>query len=404
LGVLRPLTHADIRGPLYIKGDIKGNTSEMLVDGYSTIASSKTKFFAVLEELQPHSLRATIRGLKLQKLLSMLKQPHYADALFDADIDITNANPQNLEGVVRTTITHGLLDTNYLTRAYKFESRMPKTRFDAQTYTTLANNKADTQLKLHSTLSDIEVQHARFYFKDGSLQSDYKVKIHNLAKLYFLTQRNLKGGVVATGKIVQAKDFDCTLHSDIAKGAIDAKLHNDELYADIHKLQTLDILDMLLYPQIFRSYVSGKLHYNLASSKGRFQGVLRDGTFMQNQVLDLTKKYAKVDLYKERFKGDVHADIEKENIVASLKLQSNKSSLTTRNAKLNTKTQQIDAKMEIVANKHPLSVTLKGDIDAPKVKVDASKIIEKEAKKVLEKELKKHINKESINKLFRGLF
>jgi len=404
LAVLKPLTHADVRGPLHLKGNVTGSQKEMLVDGSTNIASSKTKFFAVLKEFQPSSFKATIKGLKLQKLLYMLKQPHYANAVFDADIEINDANPKHLEGIVTTKITKGLLDSKYLTKAYEFESRMPKTYFKAQTYTAIKSNKADTQVKLSSTLADLEVQHAVFNLQSAALDSDYKVKVHNLAKLYFVTQRELKGKIVATGRIKKDKDLDFTMHSDVAKGAIDAKLHNDDFYADINKLQTLDILDMLVYPQVFQSLVSGKLKYNLAHSKGDFAGKLINGKFTKNQVLDLTKKYAKVDLYKERFKGDVSAKINKEHLIAMLDLKSNKSAITTRNAKLNTKTKQVDAKIDIVANKHPLSVTLKGSITSPKVKVDASKIIEKEAKKAIEKELKKHINSESINKLFKGLF
>jgi len=404
LAVLKPITHADVRGSLHLKGNVTGTQQKMLVDGYTNIASSKTKFVSVLKEFKPSSFKATIKGLRVQKLLYMLKQPHYADAFFDADIEISDANPKHLEGIVTTKISKGLLDSKYLTKAYKFESRMPKTYFKAHTYTVIKSNKADTQVQLTSTLADLEMQHAVFNLKSALLDSDYKVKVHNLAKLYFVTQRDLKGQIIATGRIKKGKDLDFTMHSDVAKGAIDAKLHNDDFYADINKLQTLDILDMLVYPQVFQSLVSGKLKYNLAHSKGDFIGKLIDGKFTKNQVLDLTKKYAKVDLYKERFKGDVSAKINKEHLIAMLDLKSNKSAITTHNAKLNTKTNQIDAKIDILANKHPLSVTLKGDITSPKVKVDASKIIEKEAKKAIEKELKKHINSESINKLFKGLF
>lgn len=47
----------------------------------------------------------------------------------------------------------------------------------------------------------------------------------------------------------------------------------------------------------------------------------------------------------------------------------------------------IDAKIEIVANKHPISVGVKGKTSAPKVSVDAGDILKNEAKKAVGEKL-----------------
>jgi len=119
---------------------------------------------------------------------------------------------------------------------------------------------------------------------------------------------------------------------------------------------------------------------------------LVDGKFTKNQMLTLIKQYAHVDLYKERFKGKVKADINKENIVASLDLKSNKSFIQTKNTKLNSKTKKINSKIDINANGNPIIITLTGNAASPKVKVDAEKLIKKEAEKAVKKELGKFLN------------
>ncbi len=106
-------------------------------------------------------------------------------------------------------------------------------------------------------------------------------------------------------------------------------------------------------------------------------------------------QYAHVDLYKERFKGSVKADINRENIVASLDLKSNKSSIKTKNTKLNSKTKKINSKIDINANGNPVVIKLTGNATSPKVKIDAEKLIKKEAEKAVKKEL---------NKFFKRLF
>jgi hypothetical protein len=201
------------------------------------------------------------------------------------------------------------------------------------------------------------------------------------------------------------------MKSDIAQGVLDMKVHNDTLLADLHKLNTLAILDMLLYPKVFDATLDGNLNYNLASSQGELKTQLTQGKFTKNQLLDATKKYAHIDLYKEIFQGDVVANINKEKIVSSLMLHSNKSSITAKNVKIDTKKSTIDTWIDINANNHPLKVGLKGAISHPKLKIRAEKLIQQQATKVLEKELKKRYGDEKsqkmINdakKLFKGLF
>ena len=64
---------------------------------------------------------------------------------------------------------------------------------------------------------------------------------------------------------------------------------------------------------------------------------------------------------------------------------------------------RIDAKLDVVANNNPIGVRLRGDVNAPKVDVDASKLLKKEAEKFIEKEAGKALEKE-VGKFLKGLF
>jgi len=403
LAVLRPITKADIRGPLHLNGSVKGSKEKMSVDGKSDIAASKTTFSALLQDFKPKSVHADIKDLQVQKLLYMVKQPHYTDALVDIKANIANADVKNLKGTVTTVVKRGRLDSKLLTKMLQFKYPMPAVSYGMTAYTTLNKNLIDTKVDFASNLANLNVKRARFNVDDGSLQSDYKVKVLNLDRLYFATERHLKGSITANGDVKKAKDLDFTMHSDVAGGKLDAKVHNDDFHADINKLKTLDILDMLLYPKVLAADIDAKVDYNLAAAKGKLIGKISDGKFTRNQVLDLAKQYAHINLYKQIFKGDIAADINKEHILASLDLKSNTSSIATKNTKLNSKTKRIDSVIDINANGNPLVVKLQGNVNAPKVSVDASKIIQKEATKAVTKELQKHLGKD-VGNLLKGLF
>ena len=393
LAVLKPITGADVRGSFRLDGKVKGSKEKLVVDGKSDFASSDTKFEAILKDFAPASVKATMKNLKLSKVLYMVKQPHYADGIFSLDVDITDAKMGQLKGVVNSSIKKGLLDSKYMTKAYEFKTRMPKTTFKLKTNSVLAGNIVDTKVDLDSSLANFDIKRARFDVSKGSLVSDYLANIPNLDKLFFATDRHLKGAIAVNGELSKDKDLDLTIHSKVADGKLDAKLHNDNFHADLKSVQTLKVLHMLIYPEIFKSSLNGKVDYNLATQKGVFNGHLVDGKFTENKMFGLLKKYARVDLYREIFKGDVSANLNKEKIIASLDLKSRTASIVTKNTKLNSKTKVINSKVDIVANKNPITVNITRTIDNPKIDIDANALVKSKAKNAIAKELGKKDSK-----------
>jgi len=395
LKTLKELLQTELDIPLHLNGTVVGDVAFLVVDGESDIASSKTTFSAELINFTPTKIRADIKGLVIEEVLAVLKQPHYADGLFDLNVNITNADVKNLNGLINSKIYKGKLDSKYLTKAYKFKSMMPRTTFNATTSSKLRKDVVDTRIDFNSNLVNLDVKSAQFNITQKALDTDYKLKVHNLDRLFFITGRHLKGNITANGRVKKAKDLDFSMFSNIAEGKLEAKLHNDDFTASLKGMQTLKVLDMLLYPKIFKSLIDGDVKYNLADAKGVFNGKLSRGKFTKNQVLDLAKQYASTDMYKETFNGDVSAKINKEKIIASLDLKSNRSAITTKNTKLNTATNTIDSQIQINANGNPIDVRLRGDVNKPKVDIDAEELIKKEATKAITKE---------INKFLKGFF
>ncbi len=388
---LQEWTQMEIDTPLHLSGTIQGDKSSIELKGISDIASSKTNFIVNIIDFEPSSITAAIKGMKIEELLSITKQGHYGDGFVDLDINIHNLGAKSLEGSIDTTIYDTTLDSKYITKQFGFTSLLPLTKMNVKTETQINKNIITTKLNLDSTLLDLDVNKAVVDMDNKSLNSDYKVNLHNLDKFYFITQRALKGSLIADGVIKKAKSLDATLHSIIAGGKIDAILHNDDLVATATSLETLEVLDMLYYPKIFKADINGQLDYNLKEASGVFEGKLSNGKFTKNEVLDLTKEYANIDMYKERFKGDIDAAINQENIKSSITLNSNLSSIKTKDALLNTKTNIVKSRVDINTSGNLIEVTLTGDINSPSVEIQADELIKKEATKIITKEINKFL-------------
>lgn len=394
LELLKPLTGAPLRGGVILKTTLKGDKKVLEVKGKATLASADANFNAQLENFIPRSLNATIKDMQLSKILYMVSQPHFVDALLNVDIAIADARQGKLDGVITTAITKGKIDTKTVQKAFEFKT-MPATTFSAKTVSTLSKHLVDTTVSLDSSLATLKVKRARFNVTQGSLYSDYKAEIPDLDRLFFATERHLKGKATVTGKLTKAKDLDFNAHSKLFGGTIDAILHNDDFSATMKQLNTLGMLHMLIYPEMFDATLNGKLDYNLAKKSGKFNAKLTNGHFTKNQMLDLIKQYGQVDLYVETFLTTLVSTIKQEKIYTNIDMRSNKSSIVGKNIYLNTKTKQLDAHLDVNANNNPIKVHLKGNVSKPNVKVDASKLIERELKKEAGKQ---------INNLIKGLF
>ena len=398
LALLKPLTHANLRGRLNLHGTLKGDKEKMLLKLFSDLAASKTSAALTLKEFQPSALRASIEHLRLEKLFYMLQQPRYAQGDFNLKADMDNLKIGSLKGKI-TTLTTGSLNAAYLTKAYKFKHPMPQTSFRLRSISQLKDSDVDTLATLASSLASVSVKKARFNLQKGSLESDYLLKVPSLEKLYFVTDRHLRGGIEADGEIQKGKILSLRAHSKIAGGVMKMKMLDNDLHLDLSDVRTKKVLWMLRYPEIFDGGMFATIDYDLSSQKGVAKADFKDGKFVKNHLFDLLRKFGKVDLYKEYFAGNAKADIDKERISAVFDLKSRKAEIRSQRTLLDTKRSTIDSKIELRVKKTPVNVTLKGDIAKPKVGVDLKAFIKSEAGRKLEKKADKEIKK-LFNKFF----
>jgi len=289
-----------------------------------------------------------------------------------------------LKGTIHTNITKGLMNSKLMTKVNKFKIKMPKTTFTLSSKTDLNGENVDTKLRFKSNIANLDINKIRVNLKKHTIVSDYVISVPQLKKIYFLIERHLEGSLKAKGTFSKTKkNLDVILHSKIAGGDLNLKLHNDNIQAELKSVGTKAVMSILKYPPIFESSLNGVLDYNTKKKIGKFSGKLVDGGFEDNMVFELVEKYAKIDLYKQKFKGGISASFDKEKVLASFDLHSNTSSIKTVNTKINSLTQTIESKIDIVANHHPISVILSGDKSKPQVKINVDKAVVKEIKKQL---------------------
>jgi len=153
LAVLKPMTNADLRGPLNISGVAKGTKESLIVNGKSDIAKSATTYKVALSDFNPTSIIAKVQNADLESLLYMVGEKKYASAAIDLDMNFKNIKPHELDGSVLLVSKNGLLNSAVMKK--DFNITIPKTAFSMNLEAILKGESADYKYLLTSNLAKI---------------------------------------------------------------------------------------------------------------------------------------------------------------------------------------------------------------------------------------------------------
>jgi len=390
LALLKPLTSAPLRGPLHSSGDISGDRQELIIKGSSNLAKSKTGYALVLKELKPKSAKLDMHSAELSKLLYLIGEPSYAEGKLDANVNLNAIS--RLDGKIEVRISKGLAHKRVVKKVFDID--LPYTKFELDSHADIQNDMLTAETALTSNLATLKMKKTELDIKSASLKSDYDIYIPFLQRLEPLLERKLYGEVRANGEITKEKQLTITAHSKIFQGQLNAKIIDEKIRADFKDLHALDILKMLGYPEIMDAPVNGNLVYNTKTQKGKLDARFDKAILTRSKMTDLINGLTRTDLRKERFnQGSLISLIDKEIIRSDLKMQSKQVNLYSKKFIINSKKQIIDARFALKVKKHPGDVIVKGDINAPKVRLDAKSMITPEIEEKVGKELNRFLKK-----------
>lgn len=381
LQTLYRVTKKKLYGKLYTHGTITGTTKLLHINGVSDIADSATAYHITVVNSKPSSIIASIKGANIEKLLAMIGKPAYLNAKTNVNINFTNLTPHKLDGDAKISLFN--TSFNYPLIKRDFNITLPKTTLGMNMNIKMKKDDAVYDYVLNSNLAHI-TSNGTVIPSPFSIDGRYDIYMKNLALLAPLTKRVFhgpfyyKGSVSGNLKALYVKGYSKTL-----KGNINAVLKGKTVQANLKKIQTLPVLYILGYPGVFNSTVNADMTYNTLSKTGILNGKLSNGHFTQNLVFSLVRQYTGFDLYNQIFNGDISTKINKQTTISNIALKSNNASITTKNMMLDSKTDAIKAKIDIVANRNPISFTVTGHIKHPHVAADISKATIKAGVKTL---------------------
>lgn len=406
ISAFTPLVGTKVRGALRTNGEMIGGSSQMKISGKSDVAGSSTTYTALLESFAPKKISFDIKHLKIEQLFSMLYLPKYATGLEDASGEVWDLD----KGISAQVISSlkGVIMGDVIKR--EFDLAMPNTPFSYKSNARLLKGVGEADFTLESTLANLALNPIAIDLSSTTIATPYTITIPSLKALKFLTGIELAGKLEADGKIKIAESIQADFHTQSLGGQLDAKLKGKELSAKLHDVDTISLLKMLQYPQIFSAKANGDLSVISGENgaNGTMRLVLSNGHFTKNDFTRSLQQYTNLDITGLLFNGvGFESQIDNSTkLNAKFGAKSGDFSMQGDNILIDLERSTINAKLKTAIKQDSVDVLLQGAIGSPRVEVDFSELARKKATQAIQKELDRHIDKHKDKAIdaLKGLF
>lgn len=337
LSILNNLINQNLKSELFTNGVFKGDYQSAIIQGFSNIANSETKYNLVLKDFKIKDIFLELKNAKIDELLNFMNKPHYLNGDLTINANIKNIDNNNLDGKLIANISKGQLENDVINKEFN-QTFSSKINIDGDIEALFLGKNAEIKTQLLTSIGNLFLEKTLVDLEKDRVVSDYKFEAKNLQKLESVLGRKLIGDFNTTGNILYENAiFNVDGNSDIFESSTVFRFKlEDNIVKDISfKVENTKIeklLDFLNEP----IYATGDLNVqgeiqnsNLEELSGTIISKISDAKLV-NEVVNA--------VFKQELKTPVNFDMALNNqfipnkIVSQMVLNSSLANLSAENA------------------------------------------------------------------------
>lgn len=337
LSILNNLVNQNLKSELFTNGVFKGDYQSAIIQGFSNIANSETKYNLVLKDFKIKDIFLELKNAKIDEFLNFMNKPHYLNGDLTINANIKNIDNNNLDGKLIANISKGQLENDVINKEFN-QTFSSKINIDGDIEASFLGKNAEIKTQLLTSIGNLILEKTLVDLEKDRVVSDYKFEVKNLQKLESVLGRKLIGDFNTTGNILYENAiFNVDGKSDIFESSTVFRFKlEDNIVKDISfKVENTKIeklLDFLNEP----IYATGDLNVqgeiqnsNLEELSGTIISKISDAKLV-NEVVNA--------VFKQELKTPVNFDMALNNqfipnkIVSQMVLNSSLANLSAENA------------------------------------------------------------------------
>ncbi|GEM_PF-4063986 len=389
-------TKRKLIGKCNISSTFSGNIDQDIkVDIKSNIFDGDSRVKLTIKKGKPNELFYILKDLKIESILLFLTYKNYSNGFIDSK---GNINFLEKKGSNETMFT-GRIENELINK--DFDLTLPPAKFNGKVIKTLKDNSVSIFGKVYSDLANITIDNSSFNLTTKDFKSDYTISIPNISLLKGITKHKLKGNSQIEGKLFFNKELLTTGLLRLNKNLINYEFKESKLYANSDKLDFMDLLKTLSYPQVFETYAKLDFIYDLPSKSGKIALKFDSGVLKNIDSLKDFKRYTGVDFDLEIYKnGFMNCDIKDKILNIVFDLKSQKTEISSKKTIIDSEKGEIDSLINLDILGMPIGMHLSDNVSKPTIKINTKELLKNQLisppdpiEKIDEKKVKKDIKK-----------
>ena len=397
LSAFNDISQMKLKGSFYFKGNVEKIKDNISFNTKSNIFKSNTNISAKLISNKLKDLKIDIKKLNLKEALNAISMPMYASGYLDMNANIPNANMDELKGSINTKVYNGVVNNALVNKDFDLKL-VDRLTFKTDFKTILKDNHIYNTSNIYTSKANVFVKETKINLKTMKIESDYKIQVEDLSKLYDLSSMKMRGSAVINGTLVKDENMLLLGKSNLLDGSLNYKLLNSDFTAKIKDINVLKTLHMMYFPEVLKSTANVDLKYNLENKIGTVNGLLINGRFVKNEFSSMLNNFARFDITKEVYeKITLDSKINKNIINSTMHFKSKLTKLDMTKSVLDTEKMITDSYVKVNIKGIKFDTSIKGNVSSPKIKLHIGSALQAtiDAKK---DELLKKLNIDKLDK------
>ncbi len=389
LSIFNKISGQKLQGTFKTNGNLKGEFNDLNLIGNAYLAKGDISYNLNISNNDVNNIIANIKNIKIEELLFTISQPKYAKADLNIDVNIKSLN--NFNGNIITIVSNGILNKKLVKNDFNISLPL-KPIFTLNAATNLNKNIISTKTAIKTFAANMNTSKTNFDLETSKLTTDYSLLVSDLSNLFFITNQKMRGDIKIDGDIKFKDSLTASFNSNKFDGKINGTLEKDKINLSIKDINSLQLLNMMYYPEIYNSKINLALNYNLKSKKGTSNLTMKDGKFLTNQLSQTIKKFIKKDLTKELYEiAQVKTKINDKKLNSTLLMTSKNSKISSDKLFIDLEKSTINSDIDLEYYKYKIGLTLKDDLTSPTVKINVNKLLKSKAKTKVSEAIEKKL-------------
>lgn len=201
LSILNNLINQNLKSELFTNGVFKGDYQSAIIQGFSNIANSETKYNLVLKDFKIKDIFLELKNAKIDEFLNFMNKPHYLNGDLTINANIRNIDNNNLDGKLIANISKGQLENDVINKEFN-QTFSSKINIDGDIEALFLGKNAEIKTQLLTSIGNLFLEKTLVDLEKDRVVSDYKFEAKNLQKLESVLGRKLIGDFNTTGNIL----------------------------------------------------------------------------------------------------------------------------------------------------------------------------------------------------------